>query len=128
MKHMSPANGGLLRRGWARVRAYEPARLRAIWIAILALAGALGFTIPADVDAKVQGAIIAAAALIPLLQGEWTRSAVYSPATAERIATSAAEMAQLPQVTAPQAAAAAVDNGWAGAETALPADNGAVED
>ena len=59
-----------------RVAALEPARLRAVWAAVLAVAVSLGLTISSDVDRAVQALIVAFAALVPLLQGELTRAKV----------------------------------------------------
>lgn len=59
-----------------RIAALEPARLRAVWAAVIALAVTLGVTISADVDRAVQAVILAFAALVPLIQGELTRAKV----------------------------------------------------
>jgi len=61
---------------WTRIRELEPARLRAAWAAIIAVAVALGVTVSADVDTAVQAAIVLFAALVPLIQGEATRRKV----------------------------------------------------
>jgi len=61
---------------WDRIRTLEPARLRAVWAAIIAVAVALGVTVSADVDTAVQAAIVLFAALVPLIQGEATRRKV----------------------------------------------------
>ena len=61
---------------WDRIRTLEPARLRAVWAAIITVAVALGVTISADTDRAVQAAIVLFAALVPLLQGESTRRKV----------------------------------------------------
>jgi hypothetical protein len=67
-------------KSWVRTFAtWEPAQWRALWTAVVAVVVSLGVGIPADLDAKVQGFITAAAVLVPILQGLWTRSAV-SPA------------------------------------------------
>ena len=58
------------------IRAMEPARLRAVWAAIIGVAVALGITISADTDRAVQAAIALLAAIIPLVQGEATRRKV----------------------------------------------------
>jgi hypothetical protein len=63
----------------------EPARLRAFWIALIALLATLGVTVSADVDAKVTAVIGLLAVLLPLIQGETTRANVYAPATVEQI-------------------------------------------
>lgn len=99
------------RKAWGYLRTYEPARLRAGWVAVVALAASQGFAVSADVDAKVQLALGVIVVVLPLLQGEVTRRGVYSPATVENVAGNAAEMAQLPGVPADRAAATAVDIG-----------------
>ena len=63
----------------------EPARLRAVWVALVALLATLGVTVSTDVDARVTAAIGVLAVLLPLIQGETTRAAVYSPASVEKI-------------------------------------------
>lgn len=57
----------------------EPARLRAIWAAVVALLGTLGVVINTDLNGVVEAVIVVVATLVPLLQGESTR-AVVSPA------------------------------------------------
>lgn len=59
-----------------RIATLEPARLRAVWAAVIAVAVTLGVTISADVDRLVQALIVAFAALVPLIQGETTRRKV----------------------------------------------------
>lgn len=61
---------------WDRIRTLEPARLRAVWAAVITVAVALGVTISADTDRAVQAAIVLFAALVPLVQGEATRRKV----------------------------------------------------
>ena len=72
-----------LARSWARIKmfgrrvaTFEPARVRAVWSAVVLLAGTLGITISAQVDGRVVGAIGALSALVPLVQGLWTRASV----------------------------------------------------
>jgi hypothetical protein len=82
---------------WNRL---EPARVRAAWTAIVALAVALGFAIPSEADTLVTAIIGVLAVVIPLIQGEITRKAVTpnaraqamagAPLTSEDIATSEA--------------------------------------
>lgn len=69
---------------WTRVRELEPARVRAVWTAVVALLLALGVTVNADVDGAVQAVIVAVFTLLPLLQGEATRDRVVPLAKAER--------------------------------------------
>ena len=59
-----------------RVRELEPARVRAVWTAVVALLLAVGVTVNADVDGAVQALIVAVFTLLPLLQGEATRRKV----------------------------------------------------
>jgi len=59
-----------------RVRDLEPARVRAVWTAVVALLLAVGVTVNADVDGAVQALIVAVFTLLPLLQGEATRRKV----------------------------------------------------
>lgn len=61
---------------WNKVRAVEPARVRAVWIALVALLASLGFTVNADVDGAVQGVLVAVFTLLPLLEGELIRRKV----------------------------------------------------
>lgn len=68
-----------------RLNQFEPARLRAFWIALIALLATLGITVSADVDAKVTAIIGMLAVILPWIQGETTRGAVYAPATVEQI-------------------------------------------
>ena len=71
---------------WLRkLNQIEPARIRAFWVALVALLATLGVTVSADVDAKVTAVIGLLAVLLPLIQGETTRAVVYSPATVEKI-------------------------------------------
>jgi len=61
----------------------EPARIRALAAAIVALAAALGLVLPFDLPGIAEAGIGVLAVLIPLIQGEVTRAAVVSPATNE---------------------------------------------
>lgn len=59
---------------------WEPAQFRALWGAVANVLASLGLgQWVANIDVRVQVAITAVAALIPFLQGLWTRQAV-SPA------------------------------------------------
>lgn len=73
--------GDLLR----RLNRIEPARVRAVWTAVVMLLASAGVAIGTDVDATVTGAIGLVFALLALVQGETTRAVVYSPATVEQI-------------------------------------------
>jgi len=68
-----------------RLNRVEPARVRAVWTAVVMLLASAGVTISTDVDATVTGGIGLLFALLALVQGEATRAAVYSPATVEKI-------------------------------------------
>ena len=68
----------------------EPARLRAIATAVVALCAALGVVLPFDLPGIAEAAIGVLAVLLPLLQGEVTRAAVVSPQRADLIARGAA--------------------------------------
>ncbi len=68
-----------------RLNRIEPARVRAVWTAVVMLLASAGVVIGTDVDATVTGAIGLAFALLALVQGETTRAVVYSPATVEQI-------------------------------------------
>lgn len=59
----------------------EPARLRAAATAVLTALSALGVTVAADLPARIDAIIAIIAILVPLVQGEVTRGAVYSPAS-----------------------------------------------
>ena len=80
---------------WDRIRTLEPARLRAVWAAIITVAVALGVTISADTDRAVQAAIVLFAALVPLVQGEATRRKVTPVAKLERAERDAADEAAI---------------------------------
>ncbi len=80
---------------WARIRNLEPARVRAVWVAIVALLVSLGVTISTDLDAAVSALIVAVFTLLPLIQGEATRSKVvpvFKVEEAEKLADMEAEM------------------------------------
>lgn len=69
---------------WKRLATLtEPARVRAIVAAVIALAAALGIVLPFDLPGIAEAGIALLAVLIPVIQGEATRAAVFSPATAE---------------------------------------------
>ncbi len=56
--------------------ALEPARLRAIAVALVALAAALGLVLPFDLPGITEAIIGVLAVVLPLLQGELTRAVV----------------------------------------------------
>ncbi len=74
-----------------RVRDLEPARVRAVWTAVVALLVAVGVTVNTDVDGAVQALTVAIFTLLPLLQGEATRRKVTPVAKADADADDAAE-------------------------------------
>ena len=68
-----------------RLNYLEPARVRAVWTAVVMLLASAGVAVSTDVDATVTGAIGLLFALLALVQGETTRAAVYSPATVDKV-------------------------------------------
>ena len=68
-----------------RLNYIEPARVRAVWTAVVMLLASAGVAVSTDVDATVTGAIGLLYALLALVQGETTRAAVYSPATVDKV-------------------------------------------
>ena len=68
-----------------RLNYIEPARVRAFWIALVALLASLGVGVSTEVDTRVTAVIGILAVIIPMIQGELTRAAVYAPATVEQI-------------------------------------------
>lgn len=76
----------------------EPARIRAIVAAVVALCGALGIVLPVDLPGIAEALIVVLAAVIPLVQGESTRAAVVSPKThAEELGAATANLRPGPQ-------------------------------
>lgn len=69
----------------------EPARIRALVTAILALAAALGIVLPFDLPGIADALLLVLAVVLPLIQGETTRNAVVSPQRADLIAAGRAE-------------------------------------
>lgn len=61
----------------------EPAVLRGVVTALIALAASLGFVATDEIKGFAEGLIPVVAFLIPLLQSVWTRAAVFSPATVD---------------------------------------------
>lgn len=70
---------------WSKLDFTEPAVLRGVITAVLALAAAIGFVIPADLSTAAEALIPIAAFLVPIAQSVWTRARVSSPATVARI-------------------------------------------
>lgn len=56
--------------------ALEPARLRGIAVALVALAAALGLVLPFDLPGIAEAIIGVLAVVLPLVQGELTRAVV----------------------------------------------------
>lgn len=54
----------------------EPARIRAVVTAVIALAGALGVVLPFDLPGIAEALIVVLSVALPLIQGETTRSKV----------------------------------------------------
>lgn len=67
----------------------EPARLRAIVAAVVALCAALGIVLPFDLPGIAEAAIGVLAVLVPLIQGETTRAAVWSPQSKDAVVAAA---------------------------------------
>lgn len=64
----------------------EPARLRTLWAAVVTVLVVFGVQQVDLIDARAQAVITLVGVIVTVLQGESTRSAVYSPATAEVLA------------------------------------------
>jgi len=69
-----------------RIRTLEPARVRAVWVAVVALLVSIGVTINTDLDGAVQALIVAVFTVLPLIQGETTRAKVTPVAVLDAIA------------------------------------------
>lgn len=67
-----------------RLEYTEPAMWRGVVTALIALLGAVGVTVTADLSALVDSLIVAASLALPLVQAVTTRAAVVSPATADK--------------------------------------------
>ncbi len=65
-----------LRAMWEQWRLYEPTRLRAAYVAVVALATTLGVALPGDTDPRIAAVLGLLAVVLPALQGELTRSRV----------------------------------------------------
>lgn len=61
----------------------EPAVIRGVITAVLALAASLGFVASDDIKGVAEGLIPVVAFVVPLVQSLWTRQAVVSPETAD---------------------------------------------
>ena len=67
-----------------RLEYTEPAMWRGVVTALIALLGAVGVTVNADLSTFVDSLIVAASLALPLVQAVTTRAAVVSPATADK--------------------------------------------
>lgn len=67
-----------------RLEYTEPAMWRGVVTALIALLGAVGVTVTADLSTFVDSLIVAASLALPLVQAVTTRAAVVSPATADK--------------------------------------------
>lgn len=73
-----------MKRALQYLKSFEPARLRAVYVAGVALLVSLGLgQWEAHFDAKVQAIITAATVIVPVLQGELTRATVTPPGKIE---------------------------------------------
>ena len=63
----------------------EPAVLRGVITAVVALLASIGVVVSTDVTGVAEALIPIAAVVIPLVQSLWTRAAVFSPKTVEQI-------------------------------------------
>jgi hypothetical protein len=74
--------------------AIEPARVRALWMAIVGLLAAAGIIVSSSYSDAVSAFIVALFTILPVLQGELTRAKVSPVATGdedEEIITESAE-------------------------------------
>lgn len=76
----------------------EPAVLRGIALAALALAGSLGVVIPEDLPGRIDVLIVGGATFFPLVQAVWTRFAVWSPKAKDAAVAAAARPLGSPQI------------------------------
>ena len=67
----------------SRLNYTEPAVLRGIITALIALAASLGFVATDEIKGAAEAIIPVVAFLLPLLQSIWTRFAVFSPKTVD---------------------------------------------
>lgn len=65
-----------LRSLWQRWRLYEPARLRAAYASVVALAVVFGVTVPGETNPKVAAVLGVLAVVLPAVQAELTRAKV----------------------------------------------------
>lgn len=60
---------------WQGIR-FEPALIRAVWVAVVALLGSFGVTLSADLPGQVEAGLFAASVILPAVQGFLTRAVV----------------------------------------------------
>lgn len=70
---------------FSRLNYAEPAVLRGIVTAVVALLASLGFSATTDISGVAEVIIPIVSFLLPLLQSVWTRAAVFSPKTVDRV-------------------------------------------
>lgn len=61
---------------WFQGIKFEPALVRAAWVAIVALLGSLGITLSENLPGVVESALVAASVILPAIQGFTTRAKV----------------------------------------------------
>jgi len=71
---------------FSRLNWSEPAVLRGVITAVVALLASIGVVVSTDVTGVAEALIPIAAVVIPLVQSLWTRAAVFSPKTVAQIA------------------------------------------
>jgi hypothetical protein len=72
---------------FSRLNYAEPAVLRGIVTAVVALAASLGFVTSTDaVDGAADVLVPIVSFLLPLLQSLWTRASVFAPKTVDQVA------------------------------------------
>jgi len=81
------------------MRTMEPARVQAIWRAVIGLLAAVGVVIPGWLDGRVSAVIAAVYVLLTITQGEQTRSKVIPVARVHASLTALALSTQSPKVT-----------------------------
>lgn len=64
---------------WKKLNYREPAVLRGVVTAVLALAASLGIVLPTELPTDVEAAIVVLTTSLPVAQALWTRLAVFSP-------------------------------------------------
>jgi hypothetical protein len=76
----------------------EPAVLRGIIAALIALAVSLGFVVSDDIKGVAEALIPILAFLLPLAQSVWTRAAVWSPKSVGAVSDAAPGKHTSPEV------------------------------